>query len=143
MEKKEFILAVLCTKSDHKYSPVQVQKLFFLIDRLLAPKLNQVFFNFQPYHYGPFDSTLYKELEDLFFNDFLKIYRTSYNGYRIYSLTDKGIHKGNECLKELKKDIQSDIADLNNFVTSLSFTELLSVIYKEYPDMKVNSIFNC
>ena len=47
------------------YSPAHVQKLFFLIDRELAPHVDGPHFRFEPFHYGPFDREVYRVLDAL------------------------------------------------------------------------------
>ena len=81
MERQDFILATLCSNPEHKYSPVQLQKLFFLIDRLLSKKIGKEFFHFEPYHYGPFDQAVYEELNILYIKDLIEINKGQYGGY--------------------------------------------------------------
>ena len=41
------------------FDPIRVQKLLFLIDREASDQIGGPFFDFQPYHYGPFDRAIY------------------------------------------------------------------------------------
>lgn len=140
MQKEQIILAALASSEREEYTPVQVQKILFLIDKELSAFLD-IHFNFIPYSYGPFDINIYYVLNKLEQDgdvDTLRIPQISWPKYR---LTAQGQAKGQEILEQLDKKVSDYIKQLSAFVRSLSFSELISVIYKEYPEMKINSIF--
>ena len=141
MDRPELILSVLSISGNNFLTPIKIQKLFFLIDRKLAGDLHneQPFFQFEPFHYGPFDRQVYIELAKLSDQGFLTIDTSS--RIRKYSLTDEGILKGVEVLGQIEEPLRNKIQMLSKFVQGLSFSQLISSIYKEYPEMKVNSIF--
>lgn len=122
------------------YTPVQLQKLFFLIDKNIGKELGGPFFNFQPYHYGPFDSEVYSSAARLSMFDLVDI-NQEINSVRTYRLTVKGQEKGEEILSALEPDYREYIARIEDFVRRLGFKELIEAIYRAYPEMKVNSIF--
>ena len=62
---QDIILAAMATEPDISFAPVQVQKLFFLIDQDVAGPVGGPFFNFEPYDYGPYDKDVYRQLEML------------------------------------------------------------------------------
>ena len=64
-KRQKYVLAALATDSGAKFAPVQVQKLFFLIDENLSKVIGKSRFTFEPYDYGPFDKAVYHELEVL------------------------------------------------------------------------------
>jgi len=61
--------------------------------------------------------------------------------WRKYRLTPAGQRQGECTLKGLEEEIAAYIRRLSEFVRSLSFTDLLSTIYKAFPDMSINSVF--
>ena len=65
MEKREIILAALAPADGVIHTPVQVQKLLFLIDKKIPHLVGGPYFNFVPYAYGPFDTEIYRLLEEL------------------------------------------------------------------------------
>lgn len=142
MNQHDIILLGLSYNKKHRYSPVQLQKLFFLIDRLLAKELGGPFFDFQPYHYGPFDKRVYNELTVLSFQGLVDSSSPHQSSFRTFSLTEAGYQYGVELQRALDPVTSDTIARLNSFVTSLSFSELVQAVYKEFPEMKSNSIFN-
>jgi hypothetical protein len=118
---------------------VQVQKLFFLIDRNIAGLVDGPHFAFTPYHYGPFDKDVYEairalEREDL--ADFVP--ERTWTNYR---LTVAGQAEGKRQLNELPPEARDYIGRVSEFVLALSFTQLVSAIYSEYPEMRANSVF--
>ena len=66
MERKSLMVAALAAGGENaSFTPVQVQKLFFLIDREASHFVDGPHFSFKPYDYGPFDREVYAELERL------------------------------------------------------------------------------
>lgn len=121
------------------FSPVQVQKFFFLIDKKAATYLNGPHFAFRAYDYGPFDSAVYDQLTLLSFEGKVQVVGTG--SYRSYSLTADGFQEGASILAGLPPEIGDFLKQLANWVRSLSFSQLVAAIYQAYPEMKVNSIF--
>ena len=141
MDKKSFVLAALSPAGAAPFSPVQVQKLFFLLDRNVADHIGEApYYQFQPYDYGPFDKQVYRDLEELEAEGLIEIHAPPL-GPRTYRLTEEGLENGKQSLAALEDDIQSYLGNLVAFVRSRSFTELVSTIYHHYPEMKVNSVF--
>ncbi len=139
MDRKEVILAAFAPAKGASHTPVQVQKLLFLIDREIPEWVDGPHFEFQPYHYGPFDSSIYNELLKLAIEGYVEIYpEQTWSSYR---LTDKGQKAGDELLNTLKSEAQKFIQAVSEFVRSLSFAQLVSAIYKAYPEMRANSVF--
>lgn len=141
MEKREIILAVLATADGVIHTPVQIQKLLFLIDKKIPHLVGGPYFNFMAYAYGPFDIEIYHLLEELEEKEEVEIIRNPTLRWSKYRLTIKGQEKGVGVFKEMDQKAAGYIKELSSFVRSLSFAELISVIYKEYPEMKKNSVF--
>ena len=142
MTRDNFILAVLATSTDSQYTPVQLQKIFFLLDRNLDAQVSySPKFNFIPYHYGPFDKAVYEELDKLEFRNLVEIDYDRFNKLKHYQLTTEGQTLGEKQLQRIDIKSAEYIKKVTDFVRSLSFEQLIQAIYKEYPDMKVNSIF--
>lgn len=139
MTKDELILSTFSTKGNEIFSPVQIQKLLFLIDKKLHNELEGPYFDFKPYHYGPFDKGIYLRLDALHLLGKVDLIK---NGrLTCYKLTNKGLEEGKKLFENLSEESKKKIKALTNFVKNLSFSELVSAIYKTYPEMKSNSIF--
>lgn len=141
MEKKEIILSALAAGNRDIHTPVQIQKLLFLIDKNVAQLIEGPFFNFQPYAYGPFDKQICELLELLNQEGDIEAIRNPYLKWVKYRLTPQGQRKGEAILSLINKEAKTYIVKLSEFVRSLKFTELVSAIYKAYPEMKINSVF--
>lgn len=135
------MLAAMSPARTGSFSPVQVQKLFFLLDENVAVQTKGPHFDFEPYDYGPFDKDVYLELEKLHLNGLVEILRPRGHGSRVYKLTDKGFETGKRDFEKLPEDVRRYIREAVSFVQDLSFAELVSAIYKAYPEMRVNSVF--
>lgn len=142
LSKEEFVLAVLSASENNRYTPVQIQKIFFILDREIPEHISGPVFDFKPYDYGPFDSTIYQIMEMLIEKGYVSRHGESIEKSRSYSLTTDGRVAGNSHLKTLNDSANSYIADVISFVSKLGFSQLVQAIYKKYPDMKVNSVFS-
>ncbi len=140
MDKRTLLLAALAAGEGDEHSPVQVQKLIFLIEKNVASDLGGERFKFVPYDYGPFDSSLYGELQGLEFEG-LAVSEATTRGWKKYRLTAEGQRRGNEVLSSMVPRARDYLREVSAFVRRLSFAELVSSVYKAYPEMKVNSVF--
>lgn len=140
MTRDEILLAALAgAGEDASFTPVQVQKLFFLIDREASHLVEGPHFNFTPYDYGPFDSDVYSGIESLARRDLAKIVNAG--RYRVYALSPAGFREGMNKLEELPENTRNYIEGVAAWVRQLSFEQLVAAIYKRYPEMKANSVF--
>jgi hypothetical protein len=140
--RAEIVLAALAAGGpDVNFAPVQVQKLFFLVDRNIAADVGGAQFNFEPYDYGPFDSSVYAELEQLRREGFVRIEATPWADRRRYFLTPAGHEHGAEVLGRLSTRAQDYLARVTAWIRSLNFAQLVGAIYQQYPEMKENSVF--
>ncbi len=139
MNRRETVLAALAAAGENaSFEPVQVQKLFFLIDREASQGVGGPHFAFAPYDYGPFDRHVYDELQNLE-KDRLSV--TAQGFYRTYYLTPAGYAEGVQLLHALDAGTREYLRQAAAWVRRLSFEQLVSAIYKKYPDMKAKSIF--
>lgn len=139
MNRRETVLAALAAAGENAtFEPVQVQKLLFLIDREAAHMVDGPHFAFAPYDYGPFDRVVYEQLEQLTREGLSSI---ASGFYRTYSLTPNGYATGTQLLEAADDETRGYLQRVAQWVRSLSFQQLVSAIYKKYPDMKAKSIF--
>ncbi|MGH2359352.1 MAG: hypothetical protein ACRDGM_02265 [bacterium] len=139
MDSKNIVLAGLAVGAGAVHTPVQVQKLFFLIDRNIPKLVEGPHFSFRPYNYGPFDEAVYRALEQLACEGLVELV-PDYK-WTSYRLTAEGQRRGEQLLASLPSDAVEYIRRVSDFVRSLSFTQLVSSIYNAYPDMRENSVF--
>ena len=140
MSRMKFVAAALASVNGAVFAPVQLQKMFFLLDQNVTDQVGGPMFDFQPYDYGPFDKVVYRELEGLASQGMARINPAAW-GRREYSLTPEGQSFGEKALESLPPEIRIYIAKVSEFVRSLGFAELVGAIYNAYPEMRENSIF--
>jgi len=139
MDTKELVLAALSTAGGEKLTPVQVQKLFFLIDRNISDLVGGAKFQFKPYHYGPFDSAVYRTLDKLVREGLAeRVQDVSWTSFR---LTVDGQREGKRHFDEMDPKAADYIRRVSEFVRTRSFGALVSAIYQAYPDMSEKSVF--
>jgi hypothetical protein len=140
MDRRELVLSALAAAGENAtFLPVQVQKLFFVLDREAARSTGGPHFNFQAYDYGPFDQSVYGMLEHLERQGLARV--QSQGRYRQYMLTAEGYREGAKLLAGLQPSVSEYLRQLAAWIRSLSFQQLVAAIYNRYPDMKVNSVF--
>jgi len=139
MDRREILLAALAPAAREPYTPVQLQKMMFLIDREVPDLVGGTHFHFQPYNYGPFDRAVYDELEVLESQGYVET--MGVHTWRNYRLTKAGQELGDTILGGLPPEAQDYLRRVSEFVRSLTFRELVLAIYKAFPDMKENSVF--
>jgi uncharacterized protein len=140
--REKFLLSVLSLSNGGDYTPIQIQKLLFLIDKSVGSKVGGPFFHFEPYYYGPFDKEIYSILNRFKTLNLVDETVEGFNNLRKYKLTIDGQSIGSECKKDISSSSLSHIEKLNTFVRTVSFSQLVKAIYQDYPEMKVNSVFN-
>ncbi|MDQ1184697.1 hypothetical protein [Agrobacterium larrymoorei] len=140
MNRTEIVLAALAAAGQNAtFTPVQVQKLFFLLDKEASHLLDGPHFTFAPYDYGPFDRGVYDELDGLSARGLAEVQSTG--RYRKYSLTAQGFGQGAAMLGDLPENTREYVSSISKWVRDLSFEQLVASIYKRYPEMKANSVF--
>ena len=139
MTRQELVLAALSPAQGALHTPVQVQKLLFLIETNLVNLVDDgPHFHFEPYHYGPFDRAVYDELLRLSWQGYVDIMQDRWNSYR---LTVEGQRQGERLLSTLDEQARDYITTISSFVRSLTFTQLVAAIYRAYPAMRERSVF--
>jgi uncharacterized protein YwgA len=141
MDQEGIILVCMAPASGTPFTPVMLQKLMFLVDKQVAKYVEGPHFHFIPHLYGPFDLEIYNALEQLEIEGEVIISSSPLSTRRTYQLSPSGQQKGDKLFKSIDPIAQEYITRASKWVQSLSFAQLVSAIYKAYPDMKENSVF--
>lgn len=143
MKARDWTLLVIAATEPKPLQPVHLQKTLFLLERRLTPKKLQVkrFYHFEPYDYGPFCSQIYSDAEALADEGLVRIDQPVFQSYRLYSVTAVGKAKAQTLRDQLNPGVKDFLDRLVAWASPLSFKQLVSVIYREFPDMKVKSVF--
>lgn len=141
IDKRGLLLLVLAS-SDRHFTPVQLQKTLFLIDERGSGLVGGKKFNFEPYDYGPFDQEVYRVAEQLQREGLIEIDNShSTTPSRRYALTAIGRRRAQDVRDIASSRAVEYIRTVVTWVQSLSFADLVSAIYKEFPAMRSNSVF--
>ena len=140
MENKDVVL-LLVDAIGEVVTPVQLQKSVFLVSSESLDGIPSPLYNFKPYHYGPFDSDVYRDAESLH-RDGLVLRVSSREG----AWTDTTIMRpGWELAKQLRTQLPAQSCERIDSIASLvrekSFPELVKYIYENFPDYQENSVF--
>lgn len=119
-------------------SPVQLQKVLFLLGE--KGKIGRDYYTFRPYNFGPFSAEIYQDAESLESEGLVRIDRKEPGRpWALYAATADGIAAADR----IKVDARTRdyVQRLVDWARSLSFQELVSAVYREFPKQRVNSIF--
>ena len=120
------------------YDAVRLQKLFFLVDREIPRLIGGPHFNYKPYHLGPFDEAVYHEVHGLIESGDVSI-ATTY-ACPLSILTDAGATSGARILEQLPEGASQYMRKAAKWILTTAFRPMLAGIYRQYPDMAVNSV---
>lgn len=142
MQRSEYVLIGLAPAQGRPHTPVQVQKLFFLLQEKgqASPSLGGTYFDFQPCHFGPYDKDVYSELENLTQQGWIEISFTP-SGIRQYRLTPVGQEQADILLKQLDARSRKFVQKISRWILEKDFFQLVQAIYRAFPRMAENSVF--
>ena len=128
--------AMVPAPCDIWFDPVRAQKLLFLIDKEIPTLVGGPHFNFQPYNYGPFDINVYLELEAL--TEGSCVHTDRRLRHLRYRLTGKGLARGTTVMANIPDRASRFIERACEWMLVTSISDLLSAIYRRYPETAVN-----
>ncbi len=137
-KKQQIVLAAMAAGGENaSFNPAQIQKLLFLIDNEIPEWIDGPHFDFKPYEYGPFDRMVYTIVESLHSAGNVNVDRTGQ--YPQYALTPQGYRQGIEVQGKMPTFASAYLVEAAVWIRTLTFRQLLTAIYAEYPEMAVNS----
>ena len=111
--------------TQEKVSRLQLVKWAFLLEKETKMK---TFYQFVPYHYGPFSFTLYHELEGLIRNNYI-----------IEPSKDEIQRSSDVAAPSIDSALGNEINDFSKKYRSLSTEELINHVYSHYPWFTINA----
>lgn len=141
LDRQEVLLVMLALAQGKEFSPVQIQKSLFLADEEAKGAFRDSSrYKFEPYDYGPFDKQVYADAQALAAKGLVKI-ETDPRGWSTYAATPEGLQLATTLRATLNDGPREMLGRIVTVVRDLSFTALVSAIYKKYPHMKERSVF--
>jgi hypothetical protein len=140
ISKKDILLVLIDLPVDNTklISPIQIMKSLFLLKE--ETKLKD-FYEFVPYLYGPCSFEVYSDLISLKEETLIEDVPT-FSSWKYYKTTSIGSEKASLVMKTLDEELLKELIRIKKFVVTKTFLELLSYIYKKYPEYAKNSIIN-
>ncbi len=138
--KQKTLLAFLAADTNAA-DPIRIMKGMFLISMKAPSKWLQADerYTFKPFDYGPCSFEIYDDLRYLEEKGFITSRQKANESWKRFQITVKGVTTSNTL--KLNENLDSYISRLRQFVDSLSFSQLLKTVYKEFPTYAVNSVF--
>ena len=144
MKREDLLLLVVAAGEDKPLTPVQLQKSLFLLGqewRTDWPLSPENFYDFEPYHYGPFDAEIYDDADSLEGQGLVRSAQSDRGNWRDRVITISGAKRADELNETLPQAIAVWIQEVVRWVQAMSFAGLVRAIYDRYPDFRENSIF--
>ena len=142
MRPDEWTLVAICAAGSKGLSPVQLQKTLFLLGRNLPINdLGDSFYEFVPYNYGPFNVGIYQDAEGLERKGLVAISRSTERPWAQYQPTDEGLKVARRLRDQASSRAVAYLERVVAWATKLSFRDLVRAIYAEFPDFRINSVF--
>ena len=141
MDRKEMLLLTVATAEDGGLTPVQLQKALFLIGESKLDGLPTDYYEFVPYNYGPFDPTIYNEADDLGAIDQVAQIPVPGRSWAVYHITPSGQAEAQRIRSKSDPNLVAHVRAIVQWITGLSFSELLRAIYSAHPQFRENSVF--
>ena len=138
--RSDWPLLALVRSPDLALTPVQIQKAMFLLGKNCEPAVGANFYRFQPYNYGPFDSTVYSDA-GMLAGLGMVAKNDSGSGYAEYAPTADGLLYAEKLKLGTPPKAISYLEKVVPWAQSLSFSALVRAIYAKYPEFKENSVF--
>ena len=141
--RRDWLLAAVSNGQDAGgLSPVQVQKIMFLFKQGAGKLLTNDYYIFEPYNYGPFCATIYRDLDDLITDGKVAEDRMPDRRWSLYQITVEGKSEAEKILASDDEPLIGFLEQTVRWVQEKSFPELLRAIYKKFPAYKINSVFS-
>ena len=139
MNRTDLLLRIVAAANGKPLTPVQLQKVAFLVGQEFEGELPAEFYSFRKYDYGPFSAAVYADAEQLERDGLMAISINPRGGWREYAATVEGIEAD---FTDIPEAITSFIEETVQWAMQLSFQQLVREIYKRFPQYRQNSVFN-
>lgn len=139
LRRADLLLSFLDAPSAlYEADQIRIMKGLFLLSRG-GPGELQNLYAFEPYDYGPFDRTVYADLDGLMLAGLVQAEGSLSSNRRTYRLTDSGRARAAEVRGTMEPAVLDAVYETKELVTSMSFNELLRYVYRKHPDMATRS----
>lgn len=141
LQRSHWLLLTIAAAGENPLSPTQLQKALFLLSKGMPEEDRAAFYSFRPYFYGPFCSDVYHDADELERDGTIAIIRPLGGGLRKFAATFTGRGLAFRLAERAPAELVKYVRDVVAWVQSLTFEQLLTAIYEQYPEMRKNSVF--
>jgi uncharacterized protein len=142
MRRRDWALLAIAAADGEPLSPVQLQKSLFLLGQEMGDLVGQPYYQFSPYNYGPFDSSVYRDAAQLAEAGLVTVSRPAHLRYNEYRATPGGLALAGDLRQQASAAAVEYLHTIVDWARSLQFADLVQAIYAKYPDFRVNSVFS-
>jgi hypothetical protein len=139
--RQEWLLMALAHRNGQPMTPVQIQKTMFLMGVEAKQFVGTGFYKFTPYNYGPFDASVYHDLDDLVARGLVTDVLWPGRSWKLHAVTPAGMAAAARAKSAANAQAARYLERFVDWVCSLSFPALVRAIYAKYPKFKSNSVF--
>ena len=136
-KRSDILLAIVAAAKDKALTRVHVQKVAFLVSEEFKGRLPEDFYTFDKHNYGPFCIDIYNDIEVLHYWGWIQIVRGAQPRHDSYSISASI----EPAAIQIDDDIQQFISKTVEWVSDMSFGEIVRAIYWLFPEYRENSIF--
>lgn len=141
MIPSDWVLLAVSFAGDRGLSPVQLQKVLFLLAQEVPNDVGDDFYRFGPYNYGPFCKRVYQDAEHLSEQGLIVMQEVQGQRWKRFTISGAGAERARELLIESKNRPTEYLRRVVEWASKLSFAELVRAIYQRYPAYRENSVF--
>ena len=142
-KKQLVLLRFIALGGEREIDPVRLMKGLFVVAQE-SPSTwlkKSERYDFTPYNWGPCSFDIYNDLRRLQVSGLISARSEYGRTWDTYAITVAGNAQAEQAASHLGQELDGYIQIVRNWVSSMSFTDLLKEIYKRYPDSAVNSVF--
>lgn len=141
--RQEILLVFLGAGGGQELDPIRIMKGLFVFGREAPQEWfpPEAHYEFEPYLYGPCSFQIYADLDQLVALGHAQHRRAPGRSWKYYSLTRKGARFAKRIARAMHPDAIKYLQAIREVMSTLSFRQLLTQIYRRYPEYAVNSVF--
>ena len=141
--RQQTLLVFLNHKGSQELDPIRIMKGLFLFAQQAPTDWvpRDARYEFEPYDYGPCSFQIYADLDQLRQSGYVTASQVPGRSWKYYSLTAEGRKIAQRVIKGMNTHAVTYLQTLRDFVTKISFRQLLTAVYRRYPEYAVNSVF--
>jgi uncharacterized protein YwgA len=141
MRRSDWTLLALAAAGGQPVTPVQLQKSLFLLSKECAAEVGEDFYRFEPYNYGPFDSSVYHDAEELCVEQLACEIRSPQRSWAEYAASTEGLKYAVALRGVAPQRAVKYLEAVVDWARRQTFEGLVRAIYNQYPETRARSIF--